>query len=1490
MNMSSDRVSLRDIVADRLKSYVVARNLKPGATETELASSLPTRGTQLSQKRAVRSGALVAVWLLLVWSTSAALEAAEPKPAGFTKLAAEYAQSTHRLLQRFCLECHSTAAPEGELDLERFATFAEVRRDPAAWQQVVEMLDNGEMPPKDFQPQPAPAERQQLRDWAERYLHAEALANAGDPGPVVLRRLNNAQYTYTIRDLTGVALDPAREFPADGAAGEGFTNTGSALVISPALLTKYLDAGKEIAKHAVLLPDGFRFSPFSSRRDWTNEVLAKIRKFYGQFSVDGGGMQVNLQGIVFGTNTGGLLPTKQYLLVTLLERDVLRSGDKSIAEVAQQHALNEKYLGMLWSALNDERPSMVLDSIRAQWHAAQPEEIDQLVREVNAWQAALFRFSSVGHIGKAGGPKAWQTPLTPLTSQQAVRKKLSAPSDKQEVVLYLVTSDAGDGTQGDLAIWERPRIVAPGRPEILLRDVRAIAAAMQQRRDRFFASTANALQAVEAASRTGAALDVEALAKAHRVDADLVTAWLDYLGIGVNADIQLDHFTEKITRSGDYDFVKGWRSQQGPSLQANASDKPVRVPGNMKPQGVCVHPSPTHSAAVGWQSPIDGQVSIQGQVTHAHPECGNGVTWSLELRRGRLRRRLASGVAQGGNPSPIESIDNFTIQKGDLLSLLIGPRDGNHACDLTDLELVIESQEDEPRSWHLSRDISRDVLAGNPQRDRYGHQRVWHFYSEPVPGEDTLAVIPAGSLLTRWQTAKSAEEKQKLASALQTLLTTGPAADADEKHPDVVLYRQLTAFGGPLFPADWLEQLTHNQQQATDKSSAAVRFGLDPALFGKHPDGAALDAASLCVTAPTVLEIRLPAELAAGAELVATGRLAPSAGGEGSVQLQVLDILPRQQTGLKPSAVTEANLAVPWTSDGRRVSHQSPILVQDGSAARKRFEQAFHDFRQLFPVALCYTEIVPVDEVVTLTLFYREDEALQRLMLNEEQVKQLDRLWAELHFISHDALTLVDAFQQLLEYASQDGDPTVYEPLREPIESRAAAFKQQLINAEPKQIEALVAFAKHAYRRPLKDGEAEGLRELYRQLREQELSHEEAFRFTLARIFISPAFLYRLEEAPAGTAPGPVSDWELASRLSYFLWSGPPDEKLLAMAAAGRLQEPDALVSEARRMLASPRMRRLATEFASQWLQVYEFDTLDEKSPEAFPEFAELRGDMYEETLLFFTDLFHNDRSVLEIFDADHTFLNARLAEFYGIPLDPAQAESAAPLRELAVTASGGEGSSDWYRVTGVRQYARGGIMKLATTLAKNSGASRTSPILRGTWVSEVLLGQPIPNPPPDVPPFPEITEDLQKLSVRELTELHTRHAACAGCHARVDPLGFAMENYDAIGRYREQDRHGKPLDTQAELPDGTQVDGLNELRHYLVTQRRETLVRQFCRKLLGYALGRGVQLSDEPLLDEMQRRLAESDYRFSVAIETIVQSQQFREIRGRDAPVVPAH
>jgi hypothetical protein len=998
------------------------------------------------------------------------------------------------------MDCHSMEEKKGELDLERFGGWDDVWKAPEIWSHVLEQVSLGEMPPAEKK-QPSAEERAKLAEWINGVLNSVAEARAGDPGPVVLRRLNNTEYKFTLRDLTGVAeLDPAKEFPADSAAGEGFMNTGNALVMSPALLSKYLDAAKRVTEHAVLLPDGFRFSSKTTRRDWSEEILGEIRALYARYTEATGADKVNLQGIVFDTNEGGRLPLGRYLEATVDERESLAAG--KFVDIAEKHQLSAKYLRLIWETLSGADESLLLSPIRARWAQAKREDVSVMASEIAQWQKVLWKFSSVGHIGKVGGPKGWMEPVTPLTSRHEVRVKLTNAAPAGAVVLYLVARDVGVGSKGDVVIWEKPRLVKEGQPDILLRDVE----------------------------------------------------------------------------------------------------------------------------------------------------------------------------------------------------------------------------------------------------------------------------------------------------------------------------------------------------------------GVDGAVFGRLPDGTEMEAGNIAVRAPGVVELRIPAAVASGSEFVASGFLQK----EGSVQIEVTTVRPRPGGGLAAGEVITKNDNAPWTSQKRELVHTSPIIVADGSAARARWEKEFSLMRDIFPPALCYTKIVPVDEVVTLTLAHREDDHLARLMLNEQEIARLNQLWAEYEYVSRNALLQVDAFEQLWQYATQDADPSVFEPMRKPIAVRAAEFREFLVESEPRHVEAVVQFASKAYRRPLSTEEEAGLRELYRTLREQELSHEEAFRNTLARIFISTPFLYKLEKPPAGSEPAAVSNHELASRLSYFLWSSMPDARLLEKAAQGDLANEGA--KEARRMLGDARVERLATEFATAWLHLYDFETLDEKSPRHFPEFGALQSSMHQEVVQFFSELFRNDGSVLSIFDADFTYLNEALAKHYGIA---------------------GVAGPEFRKVEGIKKYSRGGVLTMAATLSKQSGASRTSPILRGNWISEVLLGEKLPKPPKGVPPLPE-DEAGEPLSVRQLVEKHTSDPRCANCHARIDGYGFALESFDAIGRARTTDLGGRAIETQAKLFDGTEVDGWNDLRKYLLTQRRNTLLEQFCRKLLGFALGRAVMLSDRPLIAEMRRSLEANDFRFSAAVVTIVNSKQFLEIRGQ--------
>jgi hypothetical protein len=589
--------------------------------------------------------------------------------------------------------------------------------------------------------------------------------------------------------------------------------------------------------------------------------------------------------------------------------------------------------------------------------------------------------------------------------------------------------------------------------------------------------------------------------------------------------------------------------------------------------------------------------------------------------------------------------------------------------------------------------------------------------------------------------------------------------------------------------------------------------------------------------------VRLPAALFRERTFVVDGALDATAA-DAPVQFQLLTAPPPAD--------------VPW--DGK-----SPLVAPANSAALKQLRQGFGEFRRVFPQFICYPRIVPDDEVVCLKLYHREDEPLMRLFLNDEQTRQLNRLWEQHRFITQFPVTEHKNLPLFIGFVTQDQPKSLlvfFEGKREPFRKRAEEFEKDWEQAATRQLEALAEFASRAYRRPLTDREKTELTQLYDLLRKKGMVHEEAFRTVLTRVLISPAFLFRLEQASSGKDAQPLSDWELATRLSYFLWASTPDAELRQLAAEGKLREPKVVAEQTQRMLKDPKVRGLASEFATQWLHVRDIRQNREKNEKLFPTYDDkLREAFAEESILFFQDLFSNARPMGEILDADHTFLNETLARHYGIP---------------------GVVGPQWRRVDGVKKYGRGGVLTLGSVLTKQSGASRTSPVLRGNWLVETLLGEKLPRPPADVPRLPE-EEAVTDATVRQLVEKHARIPQCAVCHVRIDPFGFALERYDPIGRARDKDLAGRPIDAKVRLKDGTEFEGLSGLRDYLVKQRQTDFQRQFCRKLLGYALGRSVVPSDQPLLDEMLAGLKKNEFRLSSPIQTIVASKQFRYHRGLD-------
>lgn len=1354
----------------------------------------------------------------------------------------EYTSAIKPLLKTFCFKCHSGETTEADIDLGEFPTVAAMARNTKVWLKIRGMLDSRQMPPKDS-PQLDDRERQLLASWVRAFLLAEARKHAGDPGPVILRRLSNDEYNYSVQDLTGVtSLNPTREFPVDGAAGEGFTNSGAAQSMSPALVTKYLDAGKEVASHAVLTPNGIRFSRYTTRRDHTDELLARIQQFYRPFTEDSGNTSVTLQGIKLSTSDGGRLPVGRYIEATLQEREKLRDGSTSLRAVARERSLSEKYLTRLWNVLTTagNSRSLLLDGLRQSWAAARPEDVASITADINAAQNALWKFNSIGQSGREGGATSWQEAVSPLMSRHEIRQKLGDVAAESDVTLWLTVNDLGDGNAEDFVVFERPRFEFPTAegaeplPPIELRNIRSLVSRIEATMGRELPRTAEYLKAVARLRSSGKTVDDAA--ETAGLNTALLERWAKLLGLGHRTSREIKGvFTRKLTRAQGYDAINGWSNHDLPNMLTNSSSEPISFLTLTVPaKSVVMHPSPTHESVVAWKSPVDGAIRVEGLVADADGVCGNGASWRVELLTESGSSVLAKGTFDNGGRQSIESKTSVSVRTGDVVSLIVNPRDRSHACDTTHVELKLTSVEPAPRVWNLAADVVDRILESNPLPDSFGNTDVWHFGAQPNGPNDAkpTSSVVAGSTLAAFRSAaldgKTDDELTKLALSVQASVAAPSPSELSE--PNRFQREQLLDWRGPL---RWAVCSTDSAIETSDK------FGVDPGSFGKHPNGGPLPESHLCLQAPENLELRLPAALLAGSEFVTTTSLHSAAAGQGTVQVQVATTKPSRH----------------------ETSMSAPILV--GDEARPRVEAALDEFRNLFPEALCYARIVPVDEVVTLKLFYREDDHLKRLMLDDDQSVEIDRLWDELFFVAREPLQLAVSYEQLYEFATQDRPDIVkaLEPLRKPLNDRADRFRDRMRRTEPVHVKALIDLTDRAWRRSVSALERRELENLYGKLREVGVDHVGAIQLTLARILTSPNFLYRRENVRPGPDPSPVSNDELATRLSYFLWSSLPDDELRTPRHAAGLSggggDDSELIRQTRRMLQDPRSRRLAIQFACQWLHLRNFDQNDDKNEKLYPEFAWLRGDMYEETVRFFGDMFRNNGSILDLLDADHTFLNEPLARHYGIGFQKTAGQQ-------------------WQRVSGVRSNGRGGILGMATFLASQSGASRTSPILRGNWLSETLLGEKLPKPPANVPQLPD--EVPSGLTARQLIERHSSVPECAKCHARIDPFGFALEQYDVLGRIRPD-----AVDTKTTLPGGEKIAGLAGLRDYLLTQRRDDIVRQFCRKLLGFALGREVQLSDEPLIAEIQHRLKNNDYRFNVAVETIVTSDQFRKIRGRD-------
>jgi mono/diheme cytochrome c family protein len=416
----------------------------------------------------------------------------------------------------------------------------------------------------------------------------------------------------------------------------------------------------------------------------------------------------------------------------------------------------------------------------------------------------------------------------------------------------------------------------------------------------------------------------------------------------------------------------------------------------------------------------------------------------------------------------------------------------------------------------------------------------------------------------------------------------------------------------------------------------------------------------------------------------------------------------------------------------------------------------------------------------------------------------------------------------------------------------------------------LTSLARHAYRRPVTAADIEAPMSFYKQSRQRGGNFDDGIRAGVARVLSSPYFLYRIEKDPADVRPGtahPVSDFELASRLSFFLWSSIPDEKLLDLAAAGKLREPAVLSAQVHRMLDDERTDALVENFTGQWLQLRNLEAKVVPDLLMFPDFDDnTRKGFRKETEMFFGYILRDDRSTLELMNADYTFVDERLARHYGI--------------------KGVYGPQ--FRRVRITDPNRRGLLGQGSVLAMTSVATRTSPVFRGKYVLSTFLNTPPPQPPPNVPTLEESNKDAKvPKTVRAQLEQHRNNPACASCHRVIDPVGFALENFDSVGKWRDKGPDGAPLDVAGVLADGTKVSGPAALREAILS-RPDAFVTVVTEKMLTYALGRGLEPADMPVVRRIVKKTAQNDYRLSSIVMGIVESAPF-QMRTKLEPVETA-
>lgn len=947
------------------------------------------------------------------------------------QLSTVFSEKILSVLETHCLDCHDASTREAELDLSSFKQFSDVTQHYQIWEIILERVEAGEMPPADASPAMEDADRALLIQWIHQVRNAEAQRNAGDPGAVLARRLSNAEYDYSIRDLTGVDIRPTRTFPVDPANEAGFDNSGESLSMSPALLNKYLEAARAVTEHLVLAPSGIRFAPHPVVTDTDRDkyCVKRIVEFYQQQPTDYGDY-------FYAAWLGKILGQQQ-------------AEKLDLHQIATRQGISSKYLSVVWDGLHDQK----------------------------------VHFGPMAHV-----QTLWNQLPVSATDDQAVRTRCN---------------EIGD----------------------YIRDTR-----------KYF-------------------------------------------------EFKFENLDVPEIHNGAQAFVL-WKNKRYAQHRRQANFSLVQLLTSKKAE----------------------QTSL------------------LHLR-----------------PPSEESHDQYLD-------------DCRKFCDAF------------PDAFYIS-ERGRDYLDTPKEKQEKGRLLSAGFHSMMGYFRDDQPLY-------------------------DLVLNEDQQAELDQlwRELDFVASAPMRQYQGFL----WFER--------TDSG-----FMRDPEFdFARPEDLAALKQ-------PVIREL---------AKVYRAKAIRNGAKGD---SLQAID-----------DYFEEINSQIRWVEQTRQESQQ-------------------------------------------------------------------------------------------------------------------------------RQFSGVMEFAGRAFRRPLREAEQVGLQEFYLKLREDDgLSHAEAIEDLLVAVLMSPNFCYRVDLLADSSESRPLDNFELASRLSYFLWSSVPDEELLQLAAEGRVTDPEILRQQTRRLLKSPKIRALAVEFGGNWLDFRRFEEHNSVDRDRFPAFDDdLRRSMFEEPIRFFVDVIQQDGSLLDFLYGDYTFVNGPLAKHYGID-------------DVEIY------DDSWRRVEGVRKVGRGGVLAMSVFLTKNAPGLRTSPVKRGYWVVRRLLGQRIPAPPPNVPELPSDESQLGEKTLRETLAIHRKHASCSGCHNKIDSIGLVFESFGPVGERREVDLGGRSIDDQAVFPDGTTGQGVEDLRRYITNHREKDFVENVCRKLLSYALGRSLILSDEVLLQQMQAALVENDYRFSVLVDTIVPSPQFLSKRAR--------